>query len=293
MVINHVNEHHADKSEDQKLLADFLRTRRERLTPQQVGLAGHQRRRTPGLRREEVAQLAGLSLTWYTWLEQARDISVSAQVLTSLANALQLSDDERRYLFKLAGKRDELNSWLPTSTVNPTLQAIIDNQGNFPAYLMGRYWDFLAWNRAACAIFGDLDELPAKECNLIWYTFMNPEARTRIVDWSGRARRLVAEFRVDCSPYLIEPGFITFVDSIKRNSAEFSEWWKNQDVFGRVGGRREFNHPDAGLLVFEQTTFYLSSAPDIKLIVHVPGDVANTSGKLAELVTVSNKAPST
>jgi transcriptional regulator with XRE-family HTH domain len=286
---DNMNEPQANKAEDRKMLADFLRIRRERLTPQQVGLPGYQRRRTPGLRREEVAQLASMSLTWYTWLEQARSISVSSSVLASLATALRLTDDERRYMFILAGKHNELDELPTTNTISTALQAIVDNQGYFPAYLMGRYWELLAWNRAACLLFGDLDALPTQERNLIWYTFLNPEARLRIVDWPERAQRLIAEFRVDCSAYLAEPEFVAFVDNLKRNSAEFAEWWGKQDVYGRVGGQREFNHPNAGRLVFEQTTFHLSGASGIKLVIHAPGDATDTWQKLTKMMASSEE----
>jgi transcriptional regulator with XRE-family HTH domain len=265
--------------EERLALASFLRTRRERVTPAEVGFPVGQRRRTPGLRREELAQLAGISVTWYTWLEQGRDITVSSQVLESLASALRLNSHEKNYLFVLANIRSASATTSVDEPLNPVLQLILDQQGANPAYIMGRYWDILAWNQAAALLF-DFGE----NANMLWYLFDRPAARQLIVDWEDRAQRLLAEFRADCSQYVTEPSFTRFVDALKAASPEFSAWWPLHHITSREGGRREFEHPLLGRLVLYQTTFYLSSTPQVKLVLHTPVGEDDTVQKLERLI---------
>ncbi len=167
-------------------LAEFLQSRRARLRPTDVGLASVGRRRTPGLRREEVAQLAGVGLTWYTWLEQGREISVSEQVVESIAHALQLDQYETRYLFTLA----QPQAWHeprvePVEVVSSAMQALLDNQGVFPAFILGRRWDILAWNPSASLLLGGLEAMPAVERNHVWLMFANPGIRQCLVNWTN------------------------------------------------------------------------------------------------------------
>lgn len=267
---------------NRKLLGEFLKNRRERITPTIVGLPAGRRRRTPGLRREELAQLAGVSVAWYTWIEQGREINFSVDVLESLARVLQLSPHERAYLFSLAGKPLDENQPTAQETIPPRLQHILDHQGAYPAYIMGRFWNMLAWNEAAVHLLGDFAAMPAQERNVIWYMFMRPATRQLITHWEDRAQRLIAEFRADCSAYLTDPWLMSYLDHIRAGSAEFDHWWQRQDVQVRDGGRREFNHPQVGELVLEQTTFRLSNAPDIKLVLHIPADEA-TGEKLLSM----------
>jgi transcriptional regulator with XRE-family HTH domain len=275
---------------ERQLLGEFLRTRRARLSPQQVGLPVGKRRRTPGLRREELAMLAGLSLTWYTWIEQARDIHFSAEVLDSLARALRLPPPEKAYLFGLAGIRLTPNTPHPESIPLVSLQQILDHQRHYPAYIMGRYWQMLAWNEAAAHLFGDFAALPETERNMLWYTFARPETRQLVVDWAERARRLLAEFRADCSTYLNDAVLTDFLGRLSSASPEFAAWWAGHDVQTRDGGRREFSHPSAGKLCLEQTTFRLSSQPDLKLVIHVPLPELDTEAKLQQLCRSSDHA---
>jgi transcriptional regulator with XRE-family HTH domain len=268
---------------ERELLGEFLRTRRARLSPAQAGLPAGRRRRTPGLRREEIAQLAGVSVTWYTWIEQGRDIHFSAEVLESLARVLHLPAPEKTYLFALAGMRPQDNLEPPDAPSLPTLAHIVDHQGHYPAYIMGRYWHLLAWNSAAAHLFGDFADMPETERNMLWYTFARPETRARIVDWAERARRLIAEFRADCSAYLNDPALDDFLDRLASASPEFADWWAAQDVLARDGGRREFEHPIVGRLCLEQTTFRLSNHADIKLVIHVPLSESETDAKLLHL----------
>ncbi|CAH2803079.1 MAG: Putative DNA-binding protein [uncultured Paraburkholderia sp.] len=203
---------------------------RERLLPQAVGLPPGPRRRTPGLRREEVAQLCGVSPTWYTWIEQGRPVSASADAPATLLQTVQLV--------------------------------------NAPACVRDRQWNALAWNERAAALFvGWLDG--AHDRNLLRYTFTEPAARELIVDWETRARRLAAEFRADSIRHLNDAPTRALIDSLSAASDAFARFWASQDVGGREGGRREFNHPREGRLVYDQITFKPAHREDLKLVVLV------------------------
>lgn len=255
--------------QQRQLLGTFLRTRRERLSPAQAGIPAGARRRTSGLRREEVAQLAGISVTWYTWIEQGRDVQCSAQVLDSLARVLHLQSHEKAYLFSLVGLQSQTPPH-PTATISPTLQQLLAHQGHYPAYIMGRYWQLLAWNQAAVSLFGDFGAMPLTEQNMIAYVFLRPETREFLLNWDERAERLVAEFRIDCRNYLDDPYLLDMVTRVGALSEAFKRHWDNHNVQLRDGGRRDFIHPDVGHLVFDQTTLKLSHDDDIKVIIHTP-----------------------
>ena len=257
--------------ERRRELGDFVRAQRERLAPASVGLVGARRRRTPGLRREELAELAGLSTTWYTWIEQARDVSVSPSALARLAQALRLDRAQRAYLFELAGKRDpdpgasEADE-LP-SAVSSCVAAI-----DVPAYVLDRSWNAKTWNAAAERLFvGWLDAPGAgdAERNLLRFIFLHPGARLLICDWERRARRVTAEFRAHCGAHLDDPALRRLIDELRRASADFAEMWEQHGVLGREGGERTFNHPRDGFLAFEQVTFELAGHADVKLTMLV------------------------
>ncbi|VVD84995.1 transcriptional regulator [Pandoraea commovens] len=233
------------------------------------------RRRTPGLRREEVAQLCGLSSTWYTWIEQAREVSISAGALAAVASALRLSRAERAYLFDLAGKRDPERGAAPlphhaTAQVQAAVAAVAA-----PAYALDRCWDVLAWNAAAADIFRGWLDAPgvsggagaAGTKNLLRYIFLDAGARTLIQDWESRARRVVAEFRAECSAYLDDTPVRALTDALQRESPVFAALWSQQDVVEREGGRRGFHHPERGDIDFAQVTFRLSGHDDVKLVM--------------------------
>lgn len=265
-----------------RMLGSFLRARRESLQPEQVGLTEGVRRRTPGLRREEVAQLAGVSITWYTWIEQGRPISFTAEVLQSLARALRLQTQETSYLFALAHLPAPAGR--PASDdLSPALLRLLEHQGDYPAYVMGCAWDVLAWNRAAAGLFGDFGRLPPARRNLLWYTFTSSYARALIVGWEQRAQRLLAEFRHDCGESLAEPWMGAFIEQLCQASADFARWWPQQQVLTRDGGRRTFAHPRCGPLVFEQLTLHPAGSPGHKLVIHIPTDDSDTQAKLALL----------
>jgi transcriptional regulator with XRE-family HTH domain len=253
-------------------LGDFIRAQREKLSPAAVGLVAGQRRRTPGLRREEVAQLAGLSATWYTWIEQGRDVSMSPPALARLANTLKLDRAGRAYLFELAGKRDPAPGEDDRDDLSPAVLACVDAVGS-PAYVLDRNWNARACNAAAQRLFvGWLDRAPEghAERNLLRFIFLEPGARILICDWQRRARRVVAEFRAHCASHLDDAGLRGLIDELRRDSREFAQMWEQHGVLGREGGERTFNHPSEGFLRYEQVTFELAGHAEIKLTILMP-----------------------
>ena len=272
-----------DDKERHQELADFLRTRRARLSPAQVGLAKGVRRRTPGLRREEVAELAGVGLTWYTWLEQGRDIHASPQVLESIARALQLDPVERANLFRL-GDSERPHPPPLLETVSPALQRVLDSMPMTPAYIMGRRWDVLAWNRAACAVLGDFSAMDVRERNTLWRILVTERYRRLAIDWECTAQLAIAQFRASADRHVGDPSFVELIEDLKRASPAFDRWWARHDVRGRPEGRKEFSHPLAGWLVFEQTTFQVNDTPDLRLVLYTPLPEADTAKKVGWLL---------
>jgi transcriptional regulator with XRE-family HTH domain len=265
-------------------LADFLRQRRAALQPADVGLPNGGRRRTPGLRREEVAQLAGVGTTWYTWLEQGRDVRASLEVLESIAAALRLSPAERAHLILLGRGEPPPSHRPPPEKVSPTLRRLVENLGANPAFILGRRWDYLAWNTAAVALLGDLGALPKPERNHVWQMFMDPARRELFTDWERSIRLMVARFRADSAHHVGDPSFEELINALRRSSPEFCRLWKRHEVATAGVGRKEMNHPVAGLLVFEHAVFHPAEAPDQRLVLHSPLPDEDTPAKLAALL---------
>ncbi|WP_029149054.1 helix-turn-helix transcriptional regulator [Methylophilus sp. 5] len=256
-------------------LAEFLQAMRQRGSPEEFGFPSGSRRRTQGLRREEVAQLASISATWYTWIEQAREVNVSAEALDRLASALKLSKSERSYLFDMADRRDPHAHQSEVDTAPETLVTMLA-QIQIPAYIMGRTWDILAWNQAAGALFTGLLDVAwphPQRPNLLRFVFTNPQARQFVYNWDMRARRLVAEFRADCRSRLEEPEVQQLVSELSA-SAEFTQFWKQHDVLERQGGQREFQHPAHGLIHFQQVTLRPVEQEQLKLVLLQPAKSA-------------------
>jgi len=249
------------------VLGGFLRAHRERLSPAEVGMPPGRRRRTPGLRREEVAQLAGLSATWVTWLEQGRPVALSARALASLAAALRMSRAERAYLFELAGRRDPQLSG--DEEAPPAVLTSVQAIGG-PAYVLDRQWNALAWNAAAADLFVGWLDPASQERNLLRAMFLSAPLQALVEDWPHRAARLVAEFRAHSIRYADEPPTRALVEGLLRDSAAFRADWLSQDVEERQGGRRGFRHPAHGLLHFEQLTLLPAAAPGLMLVMLLP-----------------------
>ncbi len=273
-------------------LANFLRTRRARLSPTDVGLPHTARRKTAGLRREEVALLAGVGVTWYTWLEQGREINVSVQVLDSLARTLQLSAEEKAHLFLLAGQVPPPHPAPQQEQVSPFLQQFLEHQGSSPAYIMGRRWDILAWNRAACQVIINFAALPVEERNIVRFIFTHEEARHRFVDWKGMAQRMLAQFRASSSHYRDDEQFGALITDLQQRSPEFARWWPRHEVQGRQDGQKEILHPQAGLLELGHSTFQIDGSPGLKMVVYLPAN-EETTRKLEQLYKLEKVAGAT
>ena len=269
--------------------ADFLRKRRAGLQPEDVGLANGGRRRTPGLRREEVALLAGVGTTWYTWLEQGRDVRASLEVLEALARALRLTPAERAHLILLGRGEEPPPVELPPERVSPALRRLIENLGPNPAFILGRRWDYLAWNPATAALFGDLGSLPRAARNHVWLTFMDPARRELFTDWERTYPLMVAKFRADSARHLGEPAFEELIQALRRSSPEFCKAWGRHEVASGGGGRKELRHPEVGPLAFEHAVFHPNDAAELRLILYSPLPDYDTPAKLAHLLDAGRR----
>jgi transcriptional regulator with XRE-family HTH domain len=254
-------------------LGAFLRSRRERLAPETAGIACGARRRTPGLRREEVAMIAGVGTTWYTWLEQGRDVRPSVEVLTALCEALQLDAAEQRHLFTLAGRQQPEQRRIVAGKIEGPLLHMLQSLVLQPAYVVGPRWDVLAWNDAAVAIFGDYGLLEGDARNIIHGVFTDPHRRHLLVDWEQLARATLAAFRAESAKYVM-----------MRSSPEFREWWPQRDVVHRLSGMKHLRHPIAGAMVFEHMSLSIDDGSDMKLIVYTPLAEQNSVAKLRKLL---------
>ncbi len=255
-----------DEDRSRDLLGRFVRARREALEPAN---APGRRRRTPGLKREELAERAGISATWVAWIEQGRAVQASAHALGRLARSLALSPAERSYLFELAGRRDpDAPEATPSAEAPVALVAAVQAVAG-PAYGLDRLWTACCWNAAAERLFaGWLG--PGCERNQLRYLFLAPEARALLPDWADRTRRVAAEFRADFGRSLGDPQVRSLVEGLQAESPAFAQAWEDAGVLGREGGRRVFDHPADGRLAFEQHTFAPAERPDHKLVLLVP-----------------------
>lgn len=248
-------------------LGSFIRTRRERILPEQVGLTPGFRRRAKGLRREELAGLCGISPTWLTWIEQGRTDSASASTMSRIAGALLFSRAERDYLFELAGTRDPEKSDLSSAPdLSDALKEAVAKI-HTPAYVLDHAWNAIAWNRHATRLFVGWLDKESREPNLLKYMFLNPQARSLIGDWPLRAQRLVAEYRGDCKAILDDPEITNQVEELRRSSPEFESLWGTQNVLEREGGERSFLHPKQGKMILRQLTLRLAHSPNLKLVI--------------------------
>ena len=272
-------------------LSDFLRNRRGRIAPIDVGLPATSRRRTPGLRREEVAQLAGVSATWYTWLEQKRPIGVSCGVLDNLARVLRLDPAERMLLFQLALRQPALDSSSRTEAASPLIRRLLD-KSDLPTFVLGRRWDVIAWNRSALAFFLDFEQVPAHERNLLWLLFTNPALRSLVVDWRTRAQDTLARFRADYGRHAGDAHFVQLVERLKSVSPEFAQWWPRHDILPMTESRYDYDHPQAGRMVVEGITFSVVDNPELRLIVFLAAAACNSIAKMKKIVaTFRNSSP--
>jgi transcriptional regulator with XRE-family HTH domain len=252
-----------DDKERRSNLGEFLQIRRKRLKPEDVGLPQGKRRRTPGLRREEVAQLANISASWYTSLEQGRDIQTSEEVLENLVTALQLNPAERQHLFLLAKPSFDIGA--PKEKISPALFCWVQTLSQ-PAYVLGRRWDLLVWNNHANKVFQFSDDLPPHSNNYLWRFFQNPRLKNS-PSWTVAAKQVIAQFRADSARYPGDPWFKEIIYDLLETSNTFREGWDQYDIRGAFEGQKTLHHPTLGVLEFEQITLQLPTNPDIKVVI--------------------------
>jgi transcriptional regulator with XRE-family HTH domain len=272
-------------------LRAFLRSRRARLSPADVGLPDDRaRRRTPGLRREELAALAGVGVSWYTWLEQGRDIHPSPDVLDALARALRLDAAERATLFALA--RSELplpdaHEAVPVpddAADHALLASLVQGLHPMPAYLLGPLTRILAWNPAASALFGSPDHLAPEHRSLLWMLLVDPGQARSNPGRQGTARNMVARFRSEYARHAGEPAYEQFVAELGERSSQFAQWWDEHEVNDTQRGTKTLVHPTLGTLRLHHAQTVPTGAPDLRLTVYAPADAA-TRAALATLAT--------
>lgn len=267
-------------------LSAFLKGQRAKISPESVGLPPGTRRRTPGLRREEVAQLAGVSTTWYTWLEQGRDIQVSSSVLDCVASALQLNADERRYLYSLA-----LESGAEPYTVkheavqiSPSLQKIITELKYCPVMISDRKCNIVGWNRAAAYVFLDFDRIPPEERNMIRLLFTRREFQRLAVNWEQFASGFLSMFRSYYGQYVEDEWYDRFLEEMKNGHPEFNRMWEQSQVSYAPEVHLEFRHAKAGKMVYELTSLKVYGADDLRCSIYTPAPDTTTEAKLRQLM---------
>ncbi|WP_104816031.1 helix-turn-helix transcriptional regulator [Kitasatospora sp. MMS16-BH015] len=254
-------------------LAAFLRSRRERISPEQVGLPPTGRRRTPGLRREEVALLAAVGVTWYTWLEQGRAIQVSTQVLDSVARTLLLDRNERAHLFALAGVEDPVQV-MDCPTITPAVRLVLDQLSPLPAAAINRRYDILAYNRTYTGIVGDLDAMPPEERNVLWLAFTDSYFASVLVDREEARASIVARFRAAMADHGSERAWTDLLKRLCQTSPEFEALWARHEVEGLGNGMKRFLIPGAGLLRFDYTNLWLGPNGGTRVVTYTPADDA-------------------
>lgn len=272
-------------------MSEFLKMKRAKIHPQMVGLPTGTRRRTPGLRREEVAQLAGVSTTWYTWLEQGRDIKVSASVLDSVAKALQLNTDERKYLYALA-MEEGINTDLSIekeTTVSPSLKKILHELTYCPTIITDRKCFIVGWNQAAANVFLDFEQVEEKQRNLIYLVFARKELKSLAVNWEHFVRGFLAIFRTYYGQYVGDSWYSSFIEKMENEFPEFENFWNKSEVDSAPEVLIEFRHAKAGKMLFNLTSLQVQGNNDLRCSVYTPVDDTNTEEKLKRLME-NNKA---
>ncbi|WP_099039779.1 helix-turn-helix transcriptional regulator [Mycobacterium neglectum] len=266
------------------VLGQFLRTRRRQLVRADLGVPPTTGRTTAGLRREEVAYLAGVSITWYTWLEQGRDVTPSRQVLDSLARTLRLSHTEHVYLLALAGYGAPHPNPDPSpDTVPADVARLLEAFADFPAMAVTTNWTVLAWNAAYEAVYPNMAKVPVAERNFLWLLFTDPYLRTLIPDWELTSMYNVASFRAEAGTRLEEPPFADLVGRLLKTSEAFRSAWESFDIDTMPSRERHFRHPEVGDLHVEQHILAPSDHPHLRLVTFIPVADSDTAIKMRSL----------
>lgn len=267
-------------------LSAFLKQARSRISPASVGLPEGIRRRTPGLRREEVAQLAGVSSTWYTWLEQGRDIKVSAFVLECIATALQLTEDERKYVFSLALESGPVVR-LPKEDnpqISPSLRRIIQDLRCCPAIISDRRSHIVGWNEAAAHVFIDFEQIPPEQRNLIRLVFSRREFKRLAVNWEQFTNGFLAMFRAYYGQYVDDEWYEQFLREMREEHPDFQRIWEKSDVSFAPEMLLEFRHAKAGKMLFHLTSLQVHGSADLRCSIYTPAPDTNTEDKMKTLM---------
>lgn len=273
-----------DDKARREALSNFLKKKRALISPQSVGFPTGSRRRTPGLRREEVAQLANVSTTWYTWLEQGRAIKVSLSVLDSVSSALHLTEDERTYLFNLALDTNVklLQKKTVQTRISSSLKTILKALNYCPAVVTDRYCQIVGWNRAAAYVFLDFEKIPVERRNLIRLLFTRKELKTLAVNWEHFVRGFLAIFRVYYGRYVEDDWYKQFIDNMSFLHPEFQSLWQQSEVNTAPDVLIEFRHSKAGKMEFNLTSLDVQGNDDLRLSVYTPVPGTSTEKKLRE-----------
>jgi hypothetical protein len=266
-------------------LTAFLRSRRARLSPEQVGLPRGTRRRTPGLRRGEVALLAGITPEWYSRLEQGRDIHVSVQLLESLASVLQLDANERTHLFLLALRQPPPVQAFFHTTISPTLQQFLNQLGTTPACVVNPRLNVVAWNAALCTVFGKFETKSERERNLIWRLFASPASKN--AEGEELARLFLAQFRAEYARFIKDPWWAAQIAELSRISPAFRELWTRHDVFNAIEGHKSMHHPLVGELAFEFLLLQTVDSSDFRVLMYMPHSNSGTADKIKRLLALN------
>lgn len=271
---------------NENALGSFLRDRRSRMDAVALGLPAA-RRRTPGLRREEVAQRANVSVTWYTWLEQGRGGAPSADVLDRIARALMLTDVEREHLFLIGLGRPPEVRYRESDGVSPRLQRVLDALELSPALIKTATWDVIAWNRAATVMLADYGAMAPRERNVLRMMFCNPAVRARQLDWESVARFVVATFRADAARIGATGNVEALVDELSRTSPEFAAMWREKEVGHHGEGTKTLRHPTLGVLPLEYSSFTVDGRPDLSMVVYNPA-TPEVAAEVKRLIEAAN-----
>jgi transcriptional regulator with XRE-family HTH domain len=266
-------------------LGEFLKACRNKIKPEQMGLSAGTRRRIPGLRREEVAQLAGMGLTWYTWLEQGRAINVSDAVLDSLSRVFLLTNEERRHLYALANKS------VPKPTTD--LHIINDRVIHFfnkldllycPAYINDSRWNIIKWNKYADAVFGDFSKLPAHEQNTMYLMFCNEQYMSLFEHWELHAQEMLARFHAAFARNIDDPWYNDFIQDMKNKCPQFASWWALYNVNSMTNIIKNIKHPTLGALTFDFLTLDIHDSPNLTLVIYNPD---HTTSRVLDKMSLS------
>ena len=268
----------------------YLKDRRTRLDPAAFGFP-MRRRRTPGLRREEVAQRASVSATWYTWLEQGRGGAPSAEVLERISRALMLTEVEREHLFLLGLGRPPEVRYQVAEGVTPRLQRVLDSFELSSALVKTSTWDVVAWNRAASVVLKDYGSVPLEQRNILRLMFLDPQVRAAQPDWDSVARFVVAAFRAEAARAGASRNVEALVDELSRLSADFAAMWRDNDVRTYGEGTKFIKHPRAGLLALEYSAFTVDGRPDLSMVVYSPATSADAERIRSLLRPTPKSAP--